>query len=345
MAINDFIKDLLSNKKTPISNLQLPLVQVNEQGGLETDPLKMAQAELGLKQASTPLTVKDGLFGREMTQDYQTFNPDTNKVEIGTLTNYKPGFFNDFASGFKENYTQGFDVNNLVPQNKGLATKIGEGLGTLARFYDKPIGRMAVATGLSYLTGEQNPLQEGIEAYVGRNKRQTADKVYRSQLKQMGMTDEELNEIPGEITKEIFEGVTSGMRYNNQRITYGQLAQFSPEVAQAVANNPELEYQYLPVNFARDVYGLKRDSAEGKMAQIAAEVAKTKKETDLLGKPKPPSKIIHISEGGNSGTKPDKNTRPVQNDYVQMQAPNGKIYKVPKADIQKYINAGGKVIG
>ena len=234
MAINDFIKDLLSNKKTPISNLQLPLVQVNEQGGLETDPLKMAQAELGLKQASTPLTVKDGLFGREMTQDYQTF---------------KPGFFNDFASGFKENYTQGFDVNNLVPQNKGLATKIGEGLGTLARFYDKPIGRMAVATGLSYLTGEQNPLQEGIEAYVGRNKRQTADKVYRSQLKQMGMTDEELNEIPGEITKEIFEGVTSGMRYNNQRITYGQLAQFSPEVAQAVANNPELEYQYLPVNF------------------------------------------------------------------------------------------------
>ena len=299
MAINDFIKDLLSNKKTPISNLQLPLVQVNEQGGLETDPLKMAQAELGLKQASTPLTVKDKLFGREMTQDYQTFNPDTNKVEIGTLTNYKPGFFNDFASGFKENYTQGFDVNNLAPQNKGLATKIGEGLGTLARFYDKPIGRMAVATGLSYLTGEQNPLQEGVEAYVGRHKRQTADKVYRNQLKQMGMTDEELNNIPGEITKEIFEGVTSGMRYNNQRITYGQLAQFSPEVAQAVANNPELEYQYLPVNFARDVYGLKRDTAESKMAKVAAETKKIEEERKHVGAPKV---NISIKKGGTNST-------------------------------------------
>lgn len=222
MAINDFIKDLLSNKKTPISNLQLPLVQINEQGGLETDPLKMAQAELGLKQASTPLTVKDKLFGREMTQDYQTFNPDTNQAEIGTLTNYKPGFFNDFTSGFKENYTQGFDVNNLAPQNKGLATRIGEGLGTLARFYDKPIGRMAVATGLSYLTGEQNPLQEGVKAYVGRQTNLTKDKAYRQGLINMGIDEAQVNDIPGIITDDVFKNYALA-NYRNNMTNYRNL--------------------------------------------------------------------------------------------------------------------------
>lgn len=224
-------------------------------------------------------------------------------ADRGLLNNYttrQGGFLNDLASGYRENATQGFNVNNLAPvQNKGLATRIGEGLGTLARFYDKPIGRMAVATGLSMLTDEANPLGEGVKAYVGRNKRQTADKVYRSQLKQMGMTDEELNNIPGDITKDIFEGVTSGMRLGNQRMTFGQLAQFDEEVAQMVANNPELANQFIPINYARDVYSKKRDTAESKMAEIKAKTEKTKAETKQVGKPKV---NISIRKGGTNST-------------------------------------------
>lgn len=299
MKINlDFLKNLVAKNQTqdyPIA----PLVQANEQGGLETDPLKMAQAQLGLKQASTPLTVKDRLFGREMTQDYQTVNPDTNETEMTTISNYRPGFFNDLASGYRENATQGFDINNLAPQRKGLATRIGEGLGTLARFYDKPIGRMAVATGLSMLTDEANPLGEGVKAYVGRQQYQTADKVYRNQLKQLGMTDEELNAIKGNVTKDIFEGVTSGMRLGNQRMTYGQLAMLDEEIAREVALNPALANQFVPVNFARDIYSKKRDSAEGKMAKVAAETKKIEEETKYVGKPKT---TISIRKGGTNST-------------------------------------------
>lgn len=236
MAINDFIKDLLSNKKTPIPNLQLPLVQVNEQGGLETDPLKMAQAELGLKQASTPLTLKERAFGRELTQDYQTFNPDTNKVEIGTLTNYKPGFVNDFASGFKENYTQGFDVNNLAPQNKGLATRIGEGLGTLARFYDKPVGRLAVATGLSMLTGEANPLGEGVKAYVGRQTNLTKDKAYRQGLINMGIDADEVNAIPGIMTDEVFSNIARAKQLQDYALYRQDMIDTQKENAKTLNN-------------------------------------------------------------------------------------------------------------
>ena len=66
------------------------------------------------------------------------FNQPT-MLSVGTATSpsRQGGFFNDLASGYRENATQGFDVNNLAPQKKGLATRIGEGLGTLARFYDK----------------------------------------------------------------------------------------------------------------------------------------------------------------------------------------------------------------
>lgn len=222
MAINlDFLKNLVAKNQTQ-DYPQIPLIQVNEQGGLETDPLKMAQAGLGLKQASTPLTIKDKLFGREMTQDYQTINPETKQAEMGTLTSYRPGFFNDLASGYRENATQGFDVNNLAPQRKGLATRIGEGLGTLARFYDKPIGRMAVATGLSMLTDEANPLGEGVKAYVGRQTNMTRDNVYRNQLKQMGMSEDEVNAIPGIITDDIFKNYTLA-NYRNNMTNYRNL--------------------------------------------------------------------------------------------------------------------------
>ena len=342
MAINlDFIKNLLSKNQTQDYPI-IPLVQANEQGGLQQDPLAMAQAQLAQKQASTPLTVKDRLFGREMTQDYQTVNPDTNATEMTTLTNYRPGFLNDLASGYRENATQGFNVNNLAPQRKGLATRIGEGLGTLARFYDKPIGRMAVATGLSMLTDEANPLGEGVKAYVGRQNNMTQDKVYRNQLKQLGMTDEELNAIKGNVTKDIFEGVTSGMRLGNQRMTYGQLAMLDDEIAREVAANPALANQFVPVNFARDIYGKKRDTAEGKMAQIAAEVAKTKKETDLLGKPKPKTTIEYVtkSEGGGS----DRPTQTDDTGVVRVQAPNGQKGTIPRARLREAIKAGYKVI-
>ena len=40
-----------------------------------------------------------------------------------------------------------------------------------------------------------------------------------------------------------------------------------------------------------------------------------------------------------------KNKRPTKKDYVKMQAPNGKIYNVPRSRMREYINAGGKVVG
>ena len=171
----------------------------------------------------------------------------------------------------------------------------------------------------------------------------TKDKVYRKQLRQLGMTDNEINSIRGIITDDIYKNIADSYKARWNKASWADLATISPVVAEAVKVNPELANSYLPASVAKEI--MRGDLTEAQIANLLARTEKTKKETSLLGKEKPASKIIHISEGGNNGTKPDKNTRPVRNDYVQMQAPNGKIYKVPKADIQKYINAGGKVIG
>ena len=353
MASLDFIRNLLNREQEQGQNYpKLPLIQVNEQGGLETDPLKMAQTELAQKQVGTPLTINEKLFGRDMEQDYQTINPKTGQAQMATLTNHKPGFFEDFGRGFQENATQGFNVNNLAPvQGKGLATRLGEGLGTLARFYDKPIGRFATAAGLSMLTGETNPLGEGVKAYVGRQNNMTQDRVYRNQLKQLGMTDDEVNAIPGNVTKDVFEGVTSGMRLGNQRMTYGQLAMLDDNIAEEVRKNPALANMLVPINIARDIYAKKRPMAESKMEEIKAKTEKTKAETKQVGKPKV---TVNIKKGGTTsvikhegGSSKGSNTPngPTQNNYVKMQAPNGKTYKVPRSRMREYIKAGGKVVG
>ena len=357
MASLDFIRNLLSREQKQGQNYpELPLIQANEQGGLETDPVKMAQAQLGLKQASTPLTLGQRFFGRDMEQDYQTINPETKNVEMATLTNHKPGFFEDFGRGFQENATQGFNVNNLAPvQGKGLATRLGEGLGTLARFYDKPIGRMAVATGLSMLTDEANPLNEGVKAYVGRQANMTQDRVYRNQLKQLGMTDDEVNAIPGNVTKDVFEGVTSAMRLGSQRMTYGQLAMLDDDIAEEVRKNPELANMLVPINIARDIYGKKRPMAESKMEEIKAKTEKTKAETKQVGKPKvtinrkegSTTSNVNIVHSGGSGKGTNTPNRPTQNDntgLVRVQAPNGQTGTIPRAKLREAIKAGYKVI-
>ena len=352
--VQNFIANLLRRNKTEEELPYITPIQIDENG--KFDPVKTANLELRLKQASTPLTLGQRFFGRDMEQDYQTINPETKNVEMATLTNHKPGFFEDFGRGFQENATQGFNVNNLAPvQGKGLATRLGEGLGTLARFYDKPIGRMAVATGLSMLTDEANPLGEGVKAYVGRQTNMTQDRVYRNQLKQLGMTDDEVNAIPGNVTKDVFEGVTSGMRLGNQRMTYGQLAMLDDNIAEEVRKNPALANMFVPINIARDIYGKKRPMAESKMEEIKAKTEKTKAETKQVGKPKvtinrkegSTTSNVNIVHSGGSGKGTNTPNRPTQNDntgLVRVQAPNGQTGTIPRAKLREAIKAGYKVI-
>ena len=256
------------------------------------------------------------------------------------------------VGGLIQGYKQGYNLNYDNPTNT-VGTRIGQGLGTLGRFADSPLGRGLIAYGLSNAMGDTNPLEQAITAGVGRQNNITQDRVYRNQLKQLGMTDDEINAIPGNVTKDIFEGVTSGMRLGNQRMTYGQLAMLDDNIAEEVRKNPSLANQFVPVNIARDIYAKKRPMAESKMEEIKAKTEKTKAETQQVGKPKvtinrkegTTTSNVNIVHSGGSGKGSNTPNRPTQNNYVKMQAPNGKIYNVPRSRMREYINAGGKVVG
>ena len=256
--------------------------------------------------------------------------------------------------GLIQGYKQGYNLNYDNPTNT-VGTRIGQGLGTLGRFADSPLGRGLIAYGLSNAMGDTNPLEQAFTAGVGRQNNITQDRVYRNQLKQLGMTDDEVSAIPGNVTKDVFEGVTSGMRLGNQRMTYGQLAMLDDDIAEEVRKNPSLANQFVPVNIARDIYAKKRPMAESKMEETKAKTEKTKAETQQVGKPKVTINrkegtttsnvnIVHSGGSGKGSGTPDRPTRNDETNRVRVQAPNGQTGTIPRAKLREAIAKGYKVI-
>lgn len=225
------------------------------------------------------------LSGVDTSNPYFAENIGLDEPQVKMLTQVTPqrqgGILPDMARGYQENYNNGFNVNNFG-QNKGWAQRIGEGLGTVGRFIDSPLGRGLIAAGLNKALGYDNSLQEGLTAAVGRQNAQTADKVYRQQLSQMGYKDEDLANIRGNITPEIYKGLTDSFRLGNNRMTYGQLAMFDEGVAEQVKQNPELANQFIPMTFAKDVYGKKRDLADEKIANDKTKIAQNDRRLNIL---------------------------------------------------------------
>lgn len=220
---------------------------------------------------------------------------------VQTETPQQNNWLGDFASGYNDNYRNRWG-NTDLPQEKNWATRIGEGLGTLGRFVDSPLGRGLIAGGLNAALGYDNSLQEGLGAYVGRQNAQTADRVYRKQLGQMGYSQQDLDNITGDITPSIYKGLTDSFRLGNQRMTYGQLAMFDDDIAEMLRQSPELANQFVPLTFARDIYTKRKDKAEADIEKTKADTEgskarteKTKAETGQVGKPRV---SINIKQGG-----------------------------------------------
>ena len=121
-----------------------------------------------------------------------------------SATNRQGGLFNDITTGFRENYHNSFDPSNLAPQNKNFATRLGEGLGTVARFADSPLGRGLLAYGLNNALGYDDSGLEGITAFVGRQKARTADELYRNNLNKLGI---DTSNIKGNVTSDVYKNL------------------------------------------------------------------------------------------------------------------------------------------
>ena len=238
---------------------------------------------------------------------------DTPIISGGVVETNHPvkNWLSDFASGYRDNYKNRWGQTDL-PQEKNWATRIGEGLGTVGRFIDSPLGRGLIAGGLNSALGYSNSLGEGLTAAVGRQNAQTADRVYRKQLGQMGYSQQDLDNITGDITPTIYKGLADSFRLGNQRMTYGQLAMFDNDIAELLRANPDLENQFIPLSMARDLYTKRRQKTEADIEGTKARTEKTKAETGQVGKPRvtinrreggTTSRVIMEHKGGSGGNK------------------------------------------
>ena len=140
-------------------------------------------ASVKLKQQSTPLSLFDRIRGREVHIDKETIDPKTNEITTERFTDFKPGILNDISAGYKENRTTPISLDNFG-QNKGFATRLGEGLGSIARFADSPAGRALIMGGLVGATGGSGlqALAYGAGAGLGNQQNRMKDRLYRDSL-------------------------------------------------------------------------------------------------------------------------------------------------------------------
>lgn len=160
-------------------------IQINEDG------TKNIEQTLALQNATQPLTFADRLFGRTISADSQKVNPKTGETELQTISNYRPGALTDFNQGLNENFYNNFSINNLMPnQNKSLATRFGEGLGTVAKI-------LATVGGDAYTAGTS-----GLDAAMSRQGYRTGDQLYRQALESQGV---DTSKIKGYINGDLFK--------------------------------------------------------------------------------------------------------------------------------------------
>lgn len=109
---------------------------------------------------------------------------DDNSMPIYSSQERTGGAIRDFMNGFRENATNGFSPENWGQGKKNVATRIGEGLGSMARFMESPAGRALLVGGAVGLTGG-NGLQAltfGTMTGAKNQSNRMADKLYRDDL-------------------------------------------------------------------------------------------------------------------------------------------------------------------
>ncbi len=129
----------------------------------------------------------------------------------------------DLENGARENFTTPFAVNNLRPdENKSMMNKVGEGVGTVFRGLNSPYGRAGLVGLAVKGTGGSNlqAMGYGAKAASKSIENQTQNSLYRTQLKKMGYSDEEIAQMPGYIKMGDFRALSDGIykqNYTNYR--------------------------------------------------------------------------------------------------------------------------------
>lgn len=178
--------------------------------------------EIANEQAKWGIKIPKTDFEKQAA-DLGQFNFYPTQINTGVASAPRQGgFLNDFMSGARENYNQGFDPSNWGGK-KNLATRLGEGLGTGLRFLDSAPGRSLLAGGIiGALGGTPAEIAAyGIQAGVGRQQNRTKDQLYRKQLAEQGI---DTSDITGNIDEKTYQNLAMANYRNNSLAVKRDLA-------------------------------------------------------------------------------------------------------------------------
>lgn len=136
------------------------------------------------------LTFFERLFGRSASPTDQV---GAENITV-SQTPRVGGIFPDISAGYRENRNTPISVNNFGQnkledgRNKGFAYKLGEGLGSFARFAESPAGRGLLVAGLVGATGggALPALAFGGSTSLMNQQNRTKDKIYKNSLIEQG---------------------------------------------------------------------------------------------------------------------------------------------------------------
>lgn len=114
------------------------------------------------------------------------FNSSPLQASVG-LSPRQGGLIRNFATGFNDNFRNPISIDNFGQGAKPLTQRLGEGVGTLLRVADSPLGRGLIAGGLTKALGYDNALQEGLTAMVTNQQKRLGDQLYRNALQSQGV--------------------------------------------------------------------------------------------------------------------------------------------------------------
>lgn len=201
---------------------------------IQNNPKSFETKMYNLKNNLQDFNLADALLGKQATPT-DSMSSDGNSLQITTSQNPRTGgILRDIAGGFQENRFTPASLDNLGQntladgRQKGFAYKLGEGLGSIARLANSPLGRGLIVGGLVSATGG-NPLQAlvyGGGATALNQQNVMKDRMYRNDLESQGID-------------------TSGIRGYLGDSTYGQILR-----AKQLKDNAEYRKMYFDVNQA-----------------------------------------------------------------------------------------------
>lgn len=315
-----------------------------------------------------------GLFNNLMSAKVQQSQEQTTQPVNRRIGGAIP----DLLNGFKENFNNGFTLNNwgnndLGDRNKGLLYRIGEGLGSAARIVNSPLGRGLAIGGLAAASGEDglDALRYGLHTTVTNQQNVLNDKLYRQALiNNYGYKPEQLNTI-GYVGKDTFKNLADSSyknslnSYRNRKLdqtsyvkmvkeldTLHKTGQLSDDAYLATLRDLNLQYE------DSNTYDITNIGVSNDTKKTNSQVALNDARIENIKNPKPRVNISyrygktdvnhnHTSGGGTTNANTYNGGKPIgtsnNTGKVKMRYQD-KIYLVDANRVNEYINAGGEVV-